>query len=89
MGAFDEMIGLDAEVQLTRRPLASLGQVDEEQDDEIEEAEGDEPAHGQRAPENDMGDPNDSFINKLLASKFGHDVQHAPDGAAKRTSKPC
>lgn len=89
MSSFDEMIGLPAEFQLGRRPLRSLGEVEE-----VEEAE--EPKattaattyHGQRAKENKFGNSGDSFISKLLASKFGYDEVPSPTAAALRGDKP-
>jgi hypothetical protein len=85
MGAFDEMIGLGDGLQLTRRPLASLdGEQVEENEVKATSVEG-----GQRAKESDLGHPKNSFINKLLAAKFGHDSNPDPEAAAKRTADPA
>jgi hypothetical protein len=95
MSTFDEMIGLPAEFQLGRRPLLTLGEVEEtDEGSEVEEAE--EPKattaattyHGQRAKENTFGDSGDSFISKLLASKYGADDVPSPTAAALRGDKP-
>jgi hypothetical protein len=86
MSSFDEMIGLPAESTLGRRPLYTLG--------EVEEAEGPKATsnavtyHGQRAKENKFGDSGDSFISKLLASKYGSDDVPSPKAASLRGDKP-
>jgi len=91
MSTFDEMIGLPAESTLGRRPLYTLGEVEETEVDEAEEPKATSNAvtyHGQRAKENKFGDSGDSFISKLLASKFGADEVPSPTAAALRGDKP-
>jgi hypothetical protein len=91
MSTFDEMIGLPAESTLGRRPLYTLGEVEETEVDEAEEPKATSNAvtyHGQRAKENKFGDSGDSFISKLLASKYGADEVPSPTAAALRGDKP-
>ena len=91
MSTFDEMIGLPAESTLGRRPLYTLGEVEETEVDEAEEPKATSNAvtyHGQRAKENKFGDSGDSFISKLLASKYGADDVPSPTAAALRGDKP-
>jgi hypothetical protein len=91
MSKFDEMIGLPEQIQLGRRPLITLGETEGEVEDMDEEEKSTPEAvtyHGQRAKENKFGDSGDSFISKLLSSKYGEGIGQATDTAANRSKKP-
>jgi hypothetical protein len=81
---FDEMIGQPEQFSLSRRPLLTLGEIDEEEKATPEAVT----YHGQRAKENKFGDSGDSFISKLLASKYGQDSFPSPTAASLRGNKP-